>query len=418
MLPSRRPGQPVQSVQSVQSVLDTPRNPPSLPRTIAAMKGRILVLVSALVVCSCQPAADHSNQNQTTKVESYGTLPDGREVKIFTLQNRNGLRARITEYGAILVSLEVPDKSGTFTDVTLGYDTLEGWLGNTSYFGATVGRFGNRIAHGKFTLDGTEYTLATNNEPGGIPCHLHGGVKGFDKVLWSGTPIATERGQGVQLTYTSPDGEEGYPGTLEVSVTYELTDANELIWTATATTDAPTIVNLVHHSYWNLSGDPKTSINDHLLTLHADHYLPTNAGLIPTGDKAPVADTPMDFTKPTAIGARVEDEFEALELGGGYDHCWVLRQGDGVRQAARLEDPQSGRVMEIRTDQPGIQFYGGNFLDGSVTGKSGISYQHRTGLCLETQRFPDSPNQPVLPSAVLRPGDTYRHVMIHKFSTR
>ena len=340
-------------------------------------------------------------------------MPDGREVAIFTLRNANGLCARVTEYGAILVSMEAPDRDGRIADITHGYDTLDGWLTNTSYFGATVGRFANRIAHGKFTLDGREYQLATNNSPGGIPCHLHGGNTGFDKVLWSGT--ATH--DGVEFTYLSKDGEEGYPGNLRVKVTYRLTEQNELIWKAEATTDAPTIVNLAHHSYWNLSGDPNASINHHELMLAADQYLPTDAGLIPTGEIAPVSGTPMDFTTPTAIGARLGADFEPLRLAGGYDHAWVLRN-DGnapLRLAARLRDPASGRTMEILTDQPAIQFYGGNFLDGTVAGKGGVKYAHRTALCLETENFPDAPNQPGFPSAVLRPGETYSHTMIHRF---
>jgi aldose 1-epimerase len=245
--------------------------------------------------------------------ETYGKMPDGTEVEIFTLTNKNGLKARVTEYGAILVSMETPDKSGKSADITHGYDTLDGWLTNTSYFGATVGRFGNRIANGKFTLDGKEYTLATNNDPGGIPCHLHGGIKGFDKVLWSGKPVGED---GVEFTYVSKDGEEGYPGNLTINVTYSLNDDNELKWEAKATTDAPTVINLVHHSYWNLSGDPTTTINDHLLTLNAPSYLPTDAGLIPTGQIGPVADTPMDFTKPIPIGERLEADFEPLKFGG------------------------------------------------------------------------------------------------------
>jgi aldose 1-epimerase len=345
--------------------------------------------------------------------ETYGKMPDGTEVEIFTLTNKNGLKARVTEYGAILVSMETPDKSGKSADITHGYDTLDGWLTNTSYFGATVGRFGNRIANGKFTLDGKEYTLATNNDPGGIPCHLHGGIKGFDKVLWSGKPVGEN---GVEFTYVSKDGEEGYPGNLTIKITYSLNDDNELKWEAKATTDAPTVINLVHHSYWNLSGDPTTTINDHLLTLNAPSYLPTDAGLIPTGQIGPVADTPMDFTKPIPIGERLEADFEPLKFGGGYDHAWVLEKGEGLRLAAKLKDPKSGRVMEISTNQPAIQFYGGNFLDGTVTGKRGVKYAHRTALCLETEGFPDAPNKQNFPSSVLRPGETYHHVMIHKFS--
>ena len=343
----------------------------------------------------------------------YAKMPDGRAVKIFTLTNKNGLKAKVTEYGAILVSMEVPDKSGKSADLTLGYDTLAGWLTNTSYFGATVGRFGNRIKDGKFSLDGKDYKLATNNDPGGIPCHLHGGLTGFDKVLWSGKPTA---GNGVEFSYTSKDGEEGYPGNLAVKVTYSLNDKNELIWEAKATTDAPTVLNIVHHTYWNLSGDPATSINDHILTLHADGFLPTDAGLIPTGKIEPVAGTPMDFTKPTVIGERIDADFEALKFGGGYDHAWVLKKGDGVRLAARVKDPKTGRVMEVSTNRPAVQFYGGNFLDGSATGKGGVAYAKRTGLCLETEGFPDAPNHAHFPSSVLRPGETYTHTMIHKFS--
>jgi aldose 1-epimerase len=345
------------------------------------------------------------------KEETYGSMPDGRNVKIFTLTHPSGLRAKVTEYGAILVSMETPDKSGKTADLTHGYDTLAGWLTNNSYLGATVGRFGNRIKDGKFSLDGKNYTLATNNDPGGIPSHLHGGLKGFDKVLWSGKIVAN----GVEFSYTAKDGEEGYPGNLAVKVTYTLTDDNELKWEAQASTDAPTVVNIVHHSYWNLSGEPSKSINDHVLTLEADGYLSTSIGLIPTGKIEPVAGTPMDFTKPTVIGARIDADSEALKFGGGYDHAWVLRKGDGVRLAARLKDPKSGRVMEVSSNQPAIQFYGGNFLDGSATGKGGVAYAHRTALCLETEGFPDAPNHPSFPSPVLRPGETYKHTMVHKF---
>jgi aldose 1-epimerase len=358
-----------------------------------------------------------SNLTTASDLETavYGKLDDGREVKVFTLTNPKGMTAQVTEYGAILVSLKVPDRRGTSADVTLGYDDLAGWLKGTSYFGATVGRFGNRIAHGKFTLDGKEYTLATNNSPGGIPCHLHGGVKGFDKVLWSGEPVRKPGARGVALTYTSNAGEEGYPGTVRAKVTYWLTDANELAWEAEATTDQPTIINLAHHTYWNLSGDPTKPITNDLLMLAADAYLPTDKGLIPTGQEAPVAGTPMDFRTPTTVGARVDADFEALKFGGGYDHCWVLRAGKGVRLAAVVKDPASGRIMEVLTDQPGVQFYCGNFLDGTAIGKHGVKYQARTGLCLETEGYPDAPNHPNFPSAVLRPGQTYRHTMICRF---
>lgn len=376
----------------------------------------LALLAFGLIGCS-KKAASTTGSTNTIREESYGQLKDGRDVSLFTITNKNGMIAKITEYGAILVGLEVPDKSGTLADVTHGYDTLDGWLTNTSYFGSTVGRYGNRIAHGKFSLDGVDYTLATNNDPGGIPCHLHGGVVGFDKVLWSGEIVNKPGANGVKLTYVSKDGEEGYPGELTSVVTYWLTDDNELGWEAKATvTGKSTPINLVHHSYWNLSNDPTSSINDHQLTILADQFLPTDAGLIPTGKLDPVAATPFDFTKPTAIGERVEVENEALKLGSGYDHCWVLREGAGVRHAATLHDPKSGRSMEIFTDQPGIQFYGGNFLDGSVTGKNGQAYPHRSACCLETEVFPDSPNQPSFPSCILKPGETYTHTMIHKFS--
>ncbi|HQW28219.1 MAG TPA: aldose epimerase family protein, partial [Verrucomicrobiales bacterium] len=321
----------------------------------------------------------------------YGKMPDGREVKLYTLTNTSGMEAKVTEYGAILVSLKVPDKAGKVADVTHGYDTLEGWLGNSSYFGATVGRFGNRIANGKFTLDGKSYSLVTNNDPGGMPCSLHGGTEGFSKKLWKGEAVYTKGGDGVKLTYVSADGEEGYPGVLTVTVTYTLTNANDLVWEAEATTTAPTVINIVHHSYWNLSGDPATSINDHELTLFADQYLATNAGMIPTGEKAAVAGTPMDFTKATVIGERIAADYEALKFGGGYDHAWVLN-GTAERalvKAARVRDPKTGRVMSLSTNQPAVQFYGGNFLDGTTTGKGGVKYQHRTALCLETENYPD-----------------------------
>ena len=375
-------------------------------------KPNLLIYALAIGVVTCQDSSIMAAET-AQKEDVYGEMPDGREIKIFTLTNKNGLKAKVTEYGAILVSMEVPDKSGNLADVTHGYDTLAGWLTNTSYFGATVGRFGNRIKDGKFTLDGKNYTLATNNDPGGIPCALHGGLKGFDKVVWAGRPVGENA---VEFSYTAEDGEEGYPGKLSVKVTYSLDDANELKWQAVATTDAPTVLNVVQHTYWNLSGDPTTSINDHVLTLNADNYLPTNAGLIPTGEIAPVAGTPMDFTNPTAIGDRVKEDFEALKLGGGYDHAWVINNGEGVRLDARVKDPKSGRVLEISSNQPAIQFYGGNFLDGKAIGKGGVAYGFRTAFALETEGFPDSPNQAKFPSPVLRPGETYKHSMVFKFS--
>jgi aldose 1-epimerase len=379
-------------------------------RTIAMRK-----LVGCAIVClgivvlslltGCHPKG-------SSMKETYGTLPDGRTAELYTLVNANGLKATLTNYGAILVSIEVPDREGNLADVTLGYDTLKGWLTNTSYFGSTVGRYGNRIAKGKFTLDGKTYTLATNNDQN----HLHGGIKGFDKVLWDAKPVKRSGAAGVEFTYTSADGEEGYPGNLKATVTYLLTDNDELRVEFKATTDKPTIVNLVHHSYWNLTGDPKNTILDHELMLAADRFLPVDETLIPTGELRAVKGTPFDFTQATKIGARVNADDQQLKYGNGYDHCWVLRSQSGkVALAATLHDPSTGRAMDVLTDQPGVQFYGGNFLDGTVTGKGGVKYEFRTGLCLETQHYPDSPNKPEFPSVVLRPGETYRHTMILRF---
>jgi aldose 1-epimerase len=356
------------------------------------------------MVCGC-------NLKMETATRSYGRLPDGRQVSVISLTNAGGLKATLTDYGATLISMEVPDREGKTADITLGYDTLEGWLSNTSYFGATVGRYANRIAQGRFTLDGEAHTLAANNGAN----HLHGGITGFDKKLWSMKEVCRKGAVGVKFTYTSPDGEEGFPGNLETTVTYWLTRDNELHVEFEASTDKATLVNLAHHSYWNLTGDPNRSINDHRLMLAADFFLPVDEGLIPVGELRSVEGTPFDFTRPTVIGARLNEADQQLQYGRGYDHCWVLRKGQGLQLAATLHDPGSGRTMDILTDQPGIQFYGGNFLDGTITGKNGIRYQHRTGLCLETELFPDSPNHTEFPSAVLRPGQTYQHTMVHRF---
>ena len=354
-------------------------------------------LISALAIglFSCQN--DRGMNSMTAEQEEvFGEMPDGREVKIFTLINDHGLVAKVTEYGAILVSMETPDRAGNIADLTHGYDTLEGWLTNTSYFGATVGRFGNRIKDGKFTLDGKEYTLAKNNEPGGIPCHLHGGLKGFDKVLWSGKSTADNS---VEFTYVSKDGEEGYPGTLTVKVTYTLNDDNELKWEATATTDAPTIINLVNHSYWNLSGDPTTSIIDHELRIAAPSFLPTDVGLIPTGEIALVKGTPLDFTSPHPIGSRTDQITWPVKQF--YDHNFmVIGGGNGeLMLAARVRDPDSNRAMEVWTTQPGVQLYTGN----------------PRGFCLETQHFPDAINHPHFPSPIVRPNQPFRSATVFKF---
>jgi len=340
--------------------------------------------------------------------ESYGKLPDGREAHLYTLTNAKGMRVRLTDYGAILVGVEAPDRQGRLTDVTLGCDDLPGWLKNGGYFGATVGRYANRIAKARFTLDGTTYTLAANNGPN----HLHGGRKGFNRVLWRAESVREAGAVGVRMTYLSKDGEEGYPGNLNVEVLYRLTNDNEVDITFIATTDAPTIVNLAHHSYWNLAGPAAGDVLGHELTIFADSYTPVDPQLIPTGRIAAVRGTPFDFTKPARIGARI------AEVKGGYDHNYVLRGEAGkVRLAARVYEPGSGRVMDIHTDQPGVQFYSGNFLGGGK-GKGGLAYGKHYGFCLETQLYPDSPNQPGFPSPVLRPGQTYRHRMIHKFSVK
>jgi aldose 1-epimerase len=342
------------------------------------------------------------------EVAPYGKMPDGTAVSLYTLTNDKGLRVKLTNYGAITVGVEVPDKAGKVTDVTLGYDTLDGWLKSTSYFGATVGRYANRIAKGKFTLEGQTYTLATNNGENA----LHGGIKGFDKVVWNAEPVKAADSVGVKFTYTSKDGEEGYPGNLKVTAIYTLNNANEFKAEFSATTDKATVVNLAHHTYWNLGGPAAGDILGHLMMINADKYTPVDAGLIPTGELKDVAGTPMDFTKPTAIGERI------AQVEGGYDHNYVLRAGDPIHLAAKVVDPKSGRVMEILTDQPGVQFYSGNFLDGTVTGKGGVVYKKHYGFCLETQHFPDSPNKPDFPPVVLKPGETYKHIMIHKFSNQ
>ncbi len=311
-----------------------------------------------------------------------------------------------------MTSLEVPDREGNLEDVVLGYESLESYLEATPYFGAIVGRYGNRIAAGRFELDGTEYTLARNNGAN----HLHGGLEGFDKVLWEAAPFANEDEAGVSLTYVSADGEEGYPGNLRVVVTYALTDANELRVDYVATTDRPTVLNLTHHGYFNLAGHASGDILGHDLMLAADRFTPVDQGLIPTGELRPVDGTPMDFRTPVPIGQRIGQDDEQLRFGGGYDHNWVLTDYDGSLQlAARLSHSGTGRVMEVWTTEPGVQFYSGNFLDGSNIGKGGAVYQHRNGLCLETQHFPDSPNRPEFPSTVLRPRERYQTTTVYQF---
>lgn len=343
--------------------------------------------------------------------EKFGEV-DGQEVSLFKLVNKNGLECEIINWGGTMVSLKVPDKAGKLGDIVLGHDSLEPYIGRDKhpYFGSLIGRYGNRIAKGKFTLDGKEYTLATNNDEN----HLHGGDKGFDQRLWDAEPMETGNGLALKLTYTSEDMEEGYPGKLDVEVVYTLTNDDELTIDYKATTDKKTIVNLTQHNYYNLCGEPGgKTVLEHEMMINADHYTPVDAGLIPTGELKPVEGTPFDFTKPHTIGERIG------QVEGGYDHNWCLNGVVGeMKLAARVHEPTTGRVMEIHTDQPGIQFYSGNFLDGSFSGKSGVSYEKHYGFCLETQHYPDSPNQSNFPGTVLEPGETYEHHTVHKFTVK
>jgi aldose 1-epimerase len=338
----------------------------------------------------------------------FGKTAEGVDVDLYTCTNAQGLVLKLTNYGAIVVALEVPDRQGKLANVNLGFATLERYLARHPYFGSTIGRYGNRIAKGKFTVAGQEYTLATNDGPN----HLHGGKAGFDKVVWQAEPVQTDKAVGVEFAYLSKDGEEGYPGNLSVTVVYSLTNDNELAIEYTATTDKTTPVNLTNHCYWNLAGAGSGTIRNHELMLEADKYVPVDDTLIPTGALADVKGTPFDFTIAEKIGARI-DQIKADPVG--YDHCYVLRGTVGeLRLAARVKDPRSGRVMEIRTTEPGIQFYSGNFLDGAeVNG----GYKQHEGFCLETQHYPDSPNQPTFPTTLLKPGATYRTTTVHKFLT-
>jgi aldose 1-epimerase len=347
-----------------------------------------------------------------TEKTAFGKTPDGQAIDLYTLTNKNGMQVAITNFGGIVVRIKVADRHGKAEDVVLGYDGLDGYVSDKAYFGAIVGRYGNRIAQGKFTLDGKSYTLARNN--GGNS--LHGGIKGFNKAVWKAQEVAGKDGPSVELTYTSKDGEEGYPGNLSVNVVYTLTDRNELKIDYSATTDKKTVLNLTNHSYFNLNpagGD----ILQHVLMIQADKFTPVDAGLIPIGELRSVAETPFDFRKPTAIGKRIDQDDEQLKLGKGYDHNFVLnKKGQGVELAARVVEPTTGRVLEVLTSEPGVQFYSGNFLDGAVRGKGGKVYGRRSALCLETQHFPDSPNHPTFPTTELKPGQKYHSTTIYKFS--
>lgn len=358
-----------------------------------------------------KPAEDDSKKAEQSAMSveksEFGETPDGAKIDLYTCTNANGLVLKLTNYGAIVVAMETPDRDGNLANITLGFDNLAGYLQRHPYFGSTVGRYCNRIAKGKFTLDGQEYTLATNNGEN----HLHGGEVGFDKVVWTAKPIESESEVGVEFKYTSKDGEEGYPGNLDVTALYTLNNDNELKVEFTATTDKATPVNLTNHCYWNLGGAGSGDIKDHVLKIEADRYLPVDEGLIPTGQLADVKGTPLDFTIEKPIGQDL-DQIEADPVG--YDHCFALRSpGGSLESAARVKDPESGRVMEISTTQPGIQFYSGNFLAGA---EADGGYEQYAGFCLETQHFPDSPNQPEFPTTILQPGLEYHQLTVHKFS--
>jgi len=342
--------------------------------------------------------------------QSFGMTSNGERVELYTLTNVNGLEARIMTYGGIVVSLKIPDRNGKLGDVVLGYDALDAYLKNNPYFGAIIGRYGNRIGKATFSLNRKSYALSKNNGEN----MLHGGNKGFDKVVWKAREVNTRNGVALSLTYLSKDGEEGFPGNLAVTVVYTLTNTNALRIDYSATTDKTTVINLTHHSYFNLAGEG--DILKHELMINAGRFTPVDSGLIPTGERRLVKGTPMDFTEPTAIGARIDQQDEQLRFGKGYDHNWVLNKSSGaLALAARVYEPGSGRVMEIRSTEPGIQFYSGNFLDGSITGKGGRVYQHRYGFCLETQHFPDSPNHAEFPTTILRPGERYQTRTVFRF---
>jgi len=341
----------------------------------------------------------------------FGRMTDGASVELFSLRNDHGIEVKIISYGAIITSIRTPDRQGRFADIVLGFDDLNGYIANPRFFGAVPGRYANRIAKGRFTIDGKTYELATNNGAN----HLHGGVKGFDKVLWSAEPFERNKTSGVTLRYTSRDGEEGYPGTLNATVTYTLTPRDELVVEYGATTDKATHVNLTQHSYFNLAGEGNGTIAHHQMLINADRYTPVDEGLIPTGELAPVAGTPFDFRHPVEIGARVEADNEQIKRGAGYDHNFVLNGGRGLHLAARVVEPTSGRVLVVETTEPGVQFYSGNRLT-KTPGKSGHVYDMRSGFCLETQHFPDSPNQPNFPSTLLRPGATYATKTVFTFA--
>ncbi len=373
-----------------------------------AVAGFLLMLVG----CS-RPGTEAARKSLSSR--EFGKTKGGEVVQLYTLTNAKGMEASITNYGGILVSLKVPDRSGKLDDVVLGFDTLAGYVSDPPppYFGAIIGRYGNRIGGAKFTLNGVQYKLAKND---GDNC-LHGGKVGFDKVVWTAAPETG--GKSLELRYRSKDGEQGFPGTLEATVTYTLTDNNELAIEYNATTDKDTVVNLTNHSYFNLAGQGEGDILSHQLMIAADRFTPVDKGLIPTGELRSVDGTPFDFRQPKAIGERIDGSDEQLKFGKGYDHNFVLnRSGKGMELAARVTEPKTGRVMEVLTTEPGVQFYTGNFLDGTIHGKAGKVYPRRSALCLETQHFPDSPNKPSFPTTVLKLLERYQTTTMYRFSTQ
>jgi aldose 1-epimerase len=370
----------------------------------------LMVLAALLLAAGCKKAVEV--KEMAISSAPFGKMPTGETVELYTLKNTEGTTIKITPFGGVVTSIIVPDRSGKMGDVVLGFDELAGYSPKVPYFGAIIGRYGNRIAKGAFVLDGQSYALETNNGSN----HLHGGVKGFDKVLWKAAPIDAGI-PSLTLSYLSKDMEAGYPGNLTATVTYTLTEDNQLLIDYMATTDKKTIVNLTNHTYFNLAGGG--DILGHELQINADRYTPVDAGLIPMGELAPVENTPFDFRTPTAIGARIGMDDEQLKNGNGYDHNWVLNGPMGtLRKVASLYEPGSGRMVEVLTTEPGLQFYSGNFLDGTLAGKGGKTYGFRSGLCLETQHFPDSPNEPAFPTTVLDPGDTYKSQTVYRFSAR
>ena len=384
------------------------------PRPLPSRASRIALSFLFLTACMSgeKTASAVAVVPVTVSTAPFGVLPSGDSVHVFTLTNANGVELRALDYGGLVISLKTPDKTGALGDIVLGYDNLDGYLKSTPYFGALVGRYGNRIARGKFTVDGATYTLAVNN---GVNA-LHGGRKGFDKVMWQAESSHDSAGAHVAFSYVSKDGEEGYPGTLKARVTYTLTNANEFAIEYHATTDKATPINLTQHSYFNLAGGG--DVLAHQLSLNADAFTPVDSTLIPTGVLQPVASTPFDFRKPTAIGAHINDVDAQLKIAGGYDHNFVINRAAGdtsLVHTARVVEPTTGRTLDVATTEPGVQFYTGNFLDGTITGKGGHVYQHRNGFCLETQHFPNSPNQPSFPSTILTPGATYHTRTVYTF---